>query len=79
MAENKAAINEELLDQVTGGFFNWSRKSMTMTYSHKDGSVTTHKVLDIDKAWERSNLLHSQKIDEDKILADLISKGYIQG
>lgn len=79
MSENRIELKDDVLDEVVGGLFAWSRKSMTMTYSHADGSKTTHKVLDLDKAWERSNILHSQNMSEDAILRDLISKGYIAG
>ncbi|MBR6186983.1 MAG: hypothetical protein IKQ41_12075 [Clostridia bacterium] len=79
MSEKKFELNDDMLDQVVGGLFTWNRNSMTMTYSHADGSKTTHRVLDIDKAWERSNILHGQNMNEDKILQDLISKGYIAG
>ena len=48
-----------------------------MTYTHKDGSVTEHKILDAKKAWETSNLMHAKLIPEDEILAALISDGYL--
>ena len=79
MSDNKVFLNDDQLDEVVGGLFKWHKKSMVMDYSHKDGSVTKHKILDFQKAWERSNILHSQMIDEDAILKDLVSKGYIQG
>ena len=79
MSEKKINLSDEVLDEVVGGFFSWNTKTMTMKYSHQDGSVTTHKILDLDKAWERSNILHSQKMPEDEILKDLIAKGYIAG
>ena len=79
MTDNKIKLDDEMLEEVVGGLFSWSRKKMTMTYSHPDGTTTVHKVLDLDKAWERSNILHSKKMNEDDILKDLISKGYIAG
>ena len=79
MSDNRIQLNDEMMDEVVGGLFSWSKKTMTMTYSHPDGTKTTHKVLDIQKAWERSNVLHSKMMSEDDILKDLISKGYIAG
>ncbi len=79
MQNKKIDLSDEMLEDVVGGLFTWSKKKMTMTYSHQDGTTTVHKVLDMQKAWERSNLLHSQMVSEDEILKDLIAKGYIQG
>ena len=78
MSDHKMNLPDEMLEQVVGGLFTWSRRSMEMKYDHPDGSTTIYKVLDMDKAWERSNMLHAQNMPEDDILKDLISKGYIQ-
>ena len=51
----------------------------TLNYTHKDGSVTMHQIMNFNEAWERSNTLHAQNVDEDDILADLIRRGLIEG
>lgn len=77
--ENRESINEDVLDCVVGGFFHWHKKSLVMDYTHMDGTVTTHQILDYAKGWELSNNLHAQNVPEDEILRQLISKGYIAG
>ena len=79
MSDNKMQLNDDQLDEVVGGLFTWHKKSKVMDYTHSDGTVTKHKILDYSKAWELSNNLHAKHMDEDKILSQLISKGYIQG
>ena len=79
MSDNKMHLDDDQLDEVVGGLFRWHKKSLVMDYTHSDGTVTKHKILDYAQAWERSNILHSQHMDEDQILQDLIAKGYIQG
>lgn len=79
MSDKKIILDDDQLDEVVGGLFIWHKKSLVLDYTHDDGTVTKHKILDYTKAWERSNILHAQHMDEDKILQDLISKGYIQG
>lgn len=74
---DRYAINDEELNGVVGGFFDFNTYTGIMTYTHKDGSVTTHKILDARSAWVTSNNLHAQLIPEDDILAQLINLRYI--
>ena len=79
MENNREIIIDEALESVVGGLFRWHKKSLVLDYTHKDGTVTYHKVLDFAKGWELSNNLHGQNVPEDEILRQLISKGYIAG
>ncbi|MBR2258957.1 MAG: hypothetical protein IJ899_16845 [Blautia sp.] len=76
MADRKV-IDEENLEHVVGGFFNFNGTNNTMTYYHPDGTVTVHKVLDFKLAWKMSNDLHGQNVPEDNILSQMVSAGYI--
>ena len=76
MSERKI-IEDKNLEKVVGGFFHFNGNNGTITYSHKDGSQTVHQVLDMDKAWETSNMMHAQKIPEDDIMRELENKGYV--
>ena len=78
MSENRKAISEEKLEQVAGGFFSFHRSTGCLDYTHPDGSTTTHKIVNFDKAWELSNKGHAHMVPEDDILAEMISKGYIE-
>lgn len=75
----KTEINEQDLDQIVGGQFLFNCDTMMMTYVHSDGSFTTHKILQYDRAWKASNYYHTNKIPEDEILQKMISQGLIEG
>ena len=77
MSAERIDIECKELENVVGGFFQFNTNTNIMTYTHKDGSVTEHKILDAKKAWETSNLMHAKLIPEDEILAALISDGYL--
>ena len=70
-------IDENKLEKVIGGKFCWNSNTGIMTYTHKDGSKTTHRILDLDKGYDLSDKLHGQGMPEDDILAQLINAGYI--
>ena len=71
-------INEKKLDRVVGGMFSWRPSENSLKFTHEDGTVTEHVILDFEKGWERSHLLFSQKVREEEILADLIRSGYVK-
>ncbi len=77
MSTERIDIESQDLEKVVGGSFQFDTKTNTMTYTHKDGSVTEHIILNAKKAWEISNLMHAKLIPEDEILATLISNGYL--
>lgn len=79
MSIEKNKIADEALEQVVGGLFAFNGLTNTITYTHEDGSVTYHKILDYKKAWTMSNDLHGQNVPEDTILAKLIASGYVAG
>lgn len=70
-------LNDQEVENVTGGFMAYNNQTMILTYTHADGTVTTHPILDYDKAWELSNTMHAQNYREDTILKRLKNKGYI--
>jgi len=70
-------IDENKLEKVIGGKFSWNSNTGIMTYTHKDGSKTTHRILDLDKGYDLSSQLHGQGMPEDDILTRLINAGYI--
>ena len=72
-------INDENLEQIVGGFFAFDYNNKTITYTHDDGSVTIHNILDYDNAWKMSNNLHGLNYREDDILAKMIKEGYVAG
>lgn len=74
----KQAINDDALEQVVGGLMRFNYRQMIMTYTHEDGSETTHHINDFDGAWELSNKLHGKNWREDDILRELYNKGYIR-
>ena len=78
MAERNL-IKDENLDCVVGGYFQFDGDNSTITYSHKDGSVTVHQVLNLMEAWKMSNDLHGQLVPEDEIMARMIQNGYVAG
>ena len=77
MAERKFIIDDTELDGVVGGFFQFDTNTNTITYTHKDGSVTTHQLLDVKKAWVMSNQMHAELVPEDDIMAAMVSSGYV--
>ena len=79
MNSNRKEIEENDLEKVVGGLFEWYPKYKVMQYTHEDGSVTNHKILDYDKGWALSTKLHGQNVPEDDILAQLIAAKYIEG
>lgn len=74
----RAELNEEALDVVTGGLFNWNEGTGIMTYTHDNGSVTKHAILDYDNAWYWSNQWHAQGLSEDVILAKLRANNFVK-
>jgi hypothetical protein len=78
MIDKKMMLDDEQLEQVVGGLFVFHKKSRYVTFTHQDGTVTDHNILDYDKAWERCMSLEAANWDEDKIFQDLINKGYIE-
>ena len=77
--ERQEINNNKELDQVVGGLFEWDTNTGYMTYTHKNGVVTKHKILNAKAGWARSNELHGKLVPEDDILKDLIDKGYLAG
>ena len=71
-------ISDHSLEQVVGGMFSWKPSEKSLKFTHEDGTVTEHVILDFEKGWERSNLLFSQKVREEDILADLIRSGFVK-
>ena len=76
---DRKSIDEEKLEKIVGGMFAFNGNTMTLTYTHADGSVTTHRILDYRNAFTMSNNLHGQNVPEDTILAKMIAEGYISG
>ena len=72
-------ITDADLDQVVGGFFSWDTNTGIMTYTHKNGGETYHKILNAKAGWKLSNKLHGELVPEDEILQELINAGYIAG
>ena len=72
-------ISEEDLNQVVGGYFDFNTNTGIMTYTHKNGSETYHKILNAKAAWKMSNNMHADLVPEDKILEEMIKAGYIAG
>ena len=75
---DRKILNDFEVENVVGGLFKWNKSDMIMTYEHSDGSVTTHKILNYDKAWELSNEMHGKNYREDDILKALKNKGYVK-
>ena len=79
MSSERINLSSEELEKVVGGFFHFNTNTMTMKYTHEDGTVTYHKILNAEKAWEMSNQMHAKRIPEDDILKELIDNKYIAG
>lgn len=77
--DNKEVVNEQDLDKVVGGLFDWYPNYNVMIYTHPDGSQTRHTILDYKEGWKLSNQLHGEFVSEDEILKKLIQAGYIAG
>ena len=77
MSEERKELNNQELEQVAGGLFDFNPATMIMTYTHADGSVTEHPILDYKEAWKMSNDLHGQNYREDTILKKMQQAGYI--
>ena len=77
MTGEKKQITDKELEMVVGGFFHFKGYN-TMSYTHEDGSITIHRVIDMEKAWEMSNHLHEKHIPEDDILKQLVAYNYIE-
>lgn len=73
----RRALNDQEIENVNGGFMSFNNQTMILTYEHENGSVTHHKILDYNAAWELSNTLHAQNYREDTILKKMKQKGYI--
>ena len=79
MSEERRLLKDDELETVVGGFFMFTKSTQTLKYTHRDGSVTVHQIANFNEAWDRSNILHAQNVNEDEILADLIGRGLIEG
>ncbi len=77
MSEERKNLSDQELKTIVGGLMDFNPRTMIMTYTHDDGSVTMHPILDYDKAWMMSNDLHARSCREDMILEMLQSAGYI--
>ena len=77
MSDSRKIIDDEQLDKVVGGLFVFHKKSQYVTFTHQDGTVTNHNVLDYDKAWTDCCNMEGQNVPEDQIFQHLIKKGYI--
>ena len=77
MSMNRQSIADEELVQVVGGLFEFYKKSKYVKYTHPDGTVTQHTLLNYDKAWEMCCNLEAQKMNENKICQQMIDSGYI--
>lgn len=77
MSKERKKLSEQELDQIVGGLMNFNPQTMVMTYTHEDGTVTTHPILNYDKAWVMCNDLHAQNYREDTILKKMRAAGYI--
>ena len=78
---DKVVLSEDELDNVQGGTMRFGNKSMIMTYTHNDGSVTKYPITNGDAlaAYQRSLQLHSQYVmnQEDLILEILQKEGIV--
>lgn len=77
MSMEKQPMNDEQMEQVSGGLRKFNRKKQILTYTRADGGVEEHKILDYDKAWEMSCSLDG-RMSEDQIIQKLINMRYIQ-
>ena len=71
-------MDDNLLENITGGQFNLNRTTNTLTYINQAGTVAEYEILNYDKAWDLINTLSAQNIPEDLIIAKLIGNGYLQ-
>ena len=71
-------MDDNLLENITGGQFNLNSTTNTLTYINQAGTVTEYEILNYDKAWDLINTLSAQNIPEDLIIAKLIGNGYLQ-
>ena len=72
-------LNDDNMEYVVGGYMNMNYNTKILTYTHEETkNVTRYQILDFENAWKLSNELHSQNHHEDSIIAELISRGYIQ-
>ena len=76
MSMEKRPVNEEVLEQVAGGFMVFSRDSRVLTYDCGNGSSKEYQILDLRKAWEWTNSLHGQMTDA-QIIQKMLDMGYI--
>ena len=75
----REALSDDLLDRVVGGWMHFNYYTQVLTYTHEEtGVVTNYDIIDFEKAWKLSNELHGQNLHEDKIMAQLMDKGYIK-
>ncbi len=75
--KEKIAVDDGQLEQVTGGLLQFHKISKALTYIHEDGSVSEHRILDYEKAWNLCCSLEAQNWTGDRIFQDLLSKGYV--
>ena len=76
MSMEKMPMDEEMLEQVAGGFMVFERDRHVLTYDCGNGSSKEYQILDLRKAWELSNSLHGQ-MTEDQIIQKMMDMGYI--
>lgn len=76
MSMEKKPVNEEVLEQVAGGFMVFGRDSRVLTYDCGNGPSKEYQILDLRKAWELTNSLHGQMTD-DQIIQKMLDMGYI--
>ena len=76
MAENIQKLNDDDLDQVSGGLLDFNGD--VLTYFRGDSGTThTFRILNYDAAWQMSNDLHAKSYHEDYIIGQMMQAGYI--
>ncbi len=79
MMENKREIiDEESLESVVGGLFEWYPSQKRLKYTHDNGTITRYNILDYQKGYALSTQLHAQNVPEDEIIDRLIDAKYIE-
>ena len=79
MSIEKQPIDDQQLEQVTGGFLSFNRSSKLLTQTCQDGSVCTYKILNYDKAWALASSCNGNYAAERQAVSQMISKEYRVG
>ena len=78
---DKIVLSDTELENVQGGWLQFNGGDMIMVYTHNDGTITKYPITNGDAlaAYRRSLALHSEYINQEDYIVELLQKEGIIG